>query len=278
MRKLLAICLMLMLVTASASAAEWGEGLSPSRPYPNVHERNLDEEIGYIMFHPNKLMSTAGTKLLFIYLPREDVRAGNGQITLISDDQGEEWSVALNDTTYVNVRPMTEVEMEGLIWGSGTCFEIMLPVSLRLGHTYSVDMDEQCIVANVGTGIGNLAAKGVTNAWSFETIGDYGVSEMVYQSALGDGTFENKDGLANAGDKLRFDLVLGGKAKAATLFVLDNGAISFDNGNYFTESCEVTGDVFADDPGWGVIFWDVADPSVYGQDEQGQHMVDILQF
>lgn len=278
MKKLIAICLMLMLVVASASAAEWPEGLSPSRPSMGVGEVDLTEKLGYMMFYPNakEQISVHGTKLLIIYLPREDVRAGDGHLTLISDDRGEEWSVAFNNTEFVNVRPMVEDELNSLIWGSGTCFEITLPVSLRLGCTYNIDMDRGCIIADVGKGIVNDESKSVaTRAFTMET--DYGVSELSYQFEVGDDTYENRTGSAVAGDRLRFDLVLGGAAKSATVVSWSNGAISFENGNYFTESCEVTGEVFADDPEWSVYFWDVETPPAT-QDEMNQHLLCYLDF
>ena len=262
MKKLLAMFLAMMLFAVPAFAAEWGEGLSPAKPYPSVPEVDLTSSIGYMQFYPNAKAgdNALGQKTLFIYLPREDVQAANnGSLILRSADRGEEWRVTFSNKDYIRMRPISEFGLEGLMWGSGVCFEIMLPVSPRLGASYTVELQPLCIVDAAGT-IGNPA---ITDTWAFEAFGDYGVSELEYRRPKGDGQYEGGIGQPKAGDEIRFDLVLGGDAVLAALYVRSGAEFVLTN---FTESCEVIGTALDEDPYWGVIFLD-ADGEVLQQVE-----------
>lgn len=253
MKKLIAICLILMLCVTSAYAAEWPEGCSPAKPNANQREVDLETEIGYMIFFPNTVSVINGGRKLFIYLPREDVEAGSGKLHVRTADQGEEWSVACNDTEYVTVRPMYEQEMLSMKWGSGICFEITLPTSLRLGTTYYIDMDSGCIEA--GGKITNRATKGDTQiGWSFTTA-DTGVSAMSYRRVKDNGSYE---AVLNptVGDEVRFDLVMGGEVALAVVSTESEPAsVSFEVTN-FTESSEVVGTVTGEAPMWIVVFLD----------------------
>lgn len=251
MKKLIAICLILMLFAASACAAEWPEGYGPEKPYENAPEVDLETKLGYMMFYPNAQMSVmGGGRLLFIYLPREDVVAGAGQLHIRTADQGEEWSVAMNDTEHVAVRAMYEKELVDLMWGSGTCFVVTLPVSMRLGATYYIDMETGCIEA--GEKIGNLQKQGdETGGWQFVVDGSFGVNEMSYRRQAGN-DYETVIKPAE-GDEIRFDLVIGGDVALAVVFAVDGAEFEETN---FTESCEIIGTVTGDDPDWGVVFLD----------------------
>ena len=253
MKKLVAICLILMLCVASAYAAEWPEGLSPAKPGADLREVDLETGIGYMIFYPNTVTHVNGGRKLFIYLPREDVAAGSGKLHVRTADQGEEWSVAMNDTEYVYVRPMYEQEMVNMKWGSGTCFEISLPTSLRLNTTYYIDMDTRCIEA--GEKITNDARKGDTQVgWSFTT-GDIGVSEMSYRRQKANGSYENVLHPA-VGDEVRFDIVMNDDVAMAVISNENESAtVDFEVYN-FTESCEVIGTVTGEDPLWIVLFLD----------------------
>lgn len=272
MKKILAIFLLLMLVTASAYAAEWEQGLSPAKPYIDQPEVNLDETIGYMLFYPNarakeeEHRNAAGKKTLFIYLPRTDVVAiDNGSLVFRSSDRGEEWRVKLNDTNYVNKRDMVESELYGLLWGSGVCFEITLPVSPRLGASYTVNLEPKCIVNSTG----RIANPAITDVWNFSAYGDFSVNELEYRRPKGNGNYENGIGKVQPGDEIRFDLVLGGDAYFASIYVMDNAngehTAKFDNDFYkksdtesgAAETIEVIGTALSDDPYWGVMFLDM---------------------
>ena len=237
----------LMLVcTGVAQAAEWADGLSPSRPYENMPEVNLDERLGYMMFFPNAELSMEGAcQQLFIYLPREDVVAGESTITLMSEEDGEVWSTAMSNTEAVIQRAITEDELDGLLWGGGTCFEIRLPRTLELGKHYYVNMARGCIVAQNGKESLQISGE---ESWSFSLQGEYGVSGMEYL---------RKDEpvlTPQAGDEIRFDLVLGGDAAMAAIYQYNDTADFLVA--TFTESTEVTGTVTAENPTWGVAFMD----------------------
>ena len=274
MKKFIAVFLILLLVAASASAAEWEEGFGPNNPYEGMPEIDFEKNIGYMMFHPNSAMSVSGTNVLFIYMPREDVTVGEGTLTLYSTDLGEEFSVSMNDADHVLRRAMLEIELQDLMWGSGTCFEIFLPVSLRTGATYYVNLERDCIVDEARPiGNGEIRSDARSN-WYFTMVADYGVSAMEYRRPTGENTYENAILVPQAGDELRFDLVIGGDVKSATIVVPQEAMddIYFDT-TYFTESCEVIGHVTGDTPVWDILFWDSEKPSTDLSD-----VIDWLEF
>lgn len=278
MKKFIAIFLILLMVTATASAAEWEAGLGPNRPYENMPEIDFEQNIGYMFFHPNTAMSVAGSNMLLIYMPREDVKAGAGTLTLFSSDEGEEFSVSMDDTAYVIQRTMFEDELADLLWGSGTCFEVLLPVSLRAGTTYYVNLEKDSIFDEARS-IGNpdIISDAQTN-WHFTTIAEYGVSAMEYRRPVDEDTYEHQIIAPRAGDEVRFDLLIGGDVKCATIVIPQsvNGCIDFEK-VIFWESCEVVGQVTGDAPIWDVIFWDTEVPPT-STEEINDHAVAWLEF
>ena len=81
MKKIIALILVMLLCAAPAMAAEWLEGRSPEQPYIGAAAANLEEQIGYMMFYPNEEMQLqGGGRTLYVYLPREDVQAGEGSL------------------------------------------------------------------------------------------------------------------------------------------------------------------------------------------------------
>ena len=273
MKRLIALSLaVLMLLTATAYATEWGEGLGPNKPYSQLPEVDLSETLGYMIYYPNERMPVAGVKTLFIYLPREDIElnSNGGNVIIRSEDKGEEYRIAVNDSDSVILRPMLDGEKRSLMWGSGVCIEINLPVSLRLGCSYSLDIDAGSITV---PGADVTHAK-IEKATKFDTCADYGVSELAYIRMNEKGTEENVVGKIMAGDTARFDIVIGGDAKSAT--IIPGEGITF-SAESITESCEVTATITGDNPTWQVVFWDVETaPANY--DEVAQHIVTSLDF
>ena len=253
MKKATVLLLALLMIVSVAQAAEWRDGTSPSRPYSGVPEVNLSEEFGYLMFYPNMTMGTENfCHKLYVYTPREDVKASNATFYLCSEAKrnGAIWSTRMNNTNAITVRPITEAELAGLIWGGGTCFEILLPESLVLGQSYFVNMEEGCIVSSDGVKSPTI---GGTDNWAFELEGDYGVSAMQYCRPQGNGY---EEGVLNPknGDEIRFDLVLGGEAATAIVY-RGNDSVDFDE-TTFDQSGEVIGRVTGESPVWGVLFLD----------------------
>lgn len=242
---------MLLLVTGTAMAAEWEEGLSPNKPYTDVPEIDLETRVGYMMFYPQEKTPVENAcQRLYIYLPREDVTAGEGTLHLFTKEDGEVWSVAMNNTEAITQRIINEAELTGLLWGGGTCFEVLLPRSLELGKTYYANMTRGCIVADNGVESPQLGG----TAWSFAVAGNYGVSGMEYRRALADGRYEEQVLSPEVGDEIRFDLVLGGDAAVAAIYKYHD-SVDFVT-TTFTESCEVVGKVTSENLVWGVMFLD----------------------
>ena len=257
MKKWMALAIaMVLLLGAVQIAACAEEAWNAAQPYPDVPEIDLTEQLGYMMFYPNEVMAAEGMcDRLFIYLPREDVKAGDGELFVSTKEDGEIWRTPMNDESCVELRALTEDELDSLLWQGGVCFEITLPRSLTLGRTYRVGMESGCIVAD---GVTNVQ-DGEMDNWSFEVRGDYGLNAIEYRSAQGETVVVPK-----AGDEVRFDLVLGGEAVMASVYSLD-GTVDFQP-NFFTESGEVIGAVTGDVPSWGIVFIDTEGNAVNGAD------------
>ena len=234
MKKIAVLVLaMLLLCAATAQAAQWREGLSPSQPYAGVPAVDLSEQMGYMMFYPNAMVSAEhGCQKLFIYLPREDVKAGDGTFYLYTEKGAEVFSTSMSDTAFVTQRAATEEELDGMLWGSGTCFEIVLPQSLDLGSSYFVNVERGGILTKDGIDSPEVGAR---DAWAFSVVGDYGVSAMAYD-----------------GDEVSFELTLGGEAAQAAIYQF-NDSVFFPE-TMFTESGTVSGTVQEGEHHWGVLF------------------------
>ena len=239
----------------------WREGMSPAKPYAGVPEVDLTERLGYMMFYPtDKEPADCACQELCLYLPREDVKAGEGKLYLGAEgEDGALWSTPMNDADAVAVRPMTENEKQSLLWGGGTCFVIKLPRSLELGKTYFVNMERGCIWTADGK-LDNHEVGG-KKTWRFTLAGDYGVGGLEYRRKIGEASGESSEaeyeaGILKpvAGDEIRFDLTLGGDAAMAVMYGY-NESVNFSTVMY-EESAEVIGEVLEDSPAWGVMFLD----------------------
>lgn len=250
MKRIIALALALLLLAGTA-AAEWPEGMSPAKPYEGVPEVDLQEQMGYMMFYPRDGISAGSScQRLYIYLPREDVKAGDGTLYLFTEKGDEVWSTAMNDTEAITVRSINDAELTGLLWGGGTCFEVLLPRTLELGKTYYVNLTRGCIVAENGVENPQLGGKD----WAVKMDNDYGVSGMQYRREQYSGVWE--DGILHpqAGDEIRFNLVLGGEAKMAAIYQYNDSA-DFLLTTY-EKSSEVVGKVASENLVWGVMFLD----------------------
>jgi len=125
MKKILAICLILMLA-ATASAATWEEGLGPQKPYLGSPEVDFNETIGYMMLLPMKNETLApGTVTLSVYMPREDAEVGEGVLTLTSREDGKVAEIGTVESVFSS--PKSEAGRR-LVYPDGLPFE-MLPKS-----------------------------------------------------------------------------------------------------------------------------------------------------
>lgn len=182
-KKSIAVLLSILLGTIPVQAAEWGEGLGPERPYPNVKSVDLNETMGYMMFFPrDKMPAEHYCDVLEMYYPREDVARGKGKINLF-DEEGQLYSADIEDTDAVTIRPLEVFELDALHWGSGTCVSVHLPVSLDLDGKYYVGVDEGILTA--ADGKVSSPAIGLTEdggyAWEPILEGPYGVGGLCYR-------------------------------------------------------------------------------------------------
>lgn len=178
MKKCLIACALALLMTATPVAAEWKEGRSPAQPYAGVPEVDLSQTMGYIMMYPRtKMPAEHFCDKLEIYLPREDVKLGDGTLRLYGKD-GEILSVKFSESDLVELRPLNDIEMEGLMWGGGTAIVITLPVSFTIGESYYVTMEEGCFTAENGS----VVSPGYTKntVWTPVLSGDFGINALSY--------------------------------------------------------------------------------------------------
>ena len=234
MKKLICLIVALMLLTSAAMAAEWGPGRSAAKPYDGVSEVDLNATMGYILLYPRETVLPAKSfcNQLIIYLPREDLKPAKGKISVYR--AGKLWqSYDFSDPYHVSLRPLTEDELDGLIWGGGVCVVITLDESLTIGQSYYVTMEEGCFT-NTAETVKSLAISG-KDTWKPAVTGDYGVNAMRY-----------------TGDRVTFDLLLGGDAVAAVVYS-NNDSVRFAEKQY-TASGTITGEVTGGDVTWGVVF------------------------
>ena len=318
MKQLTALVLALALLMCSfALAAEWKTGLGPNHPYSETPEVDLNTTFGYIILFPRNAKAAVGfCNKLEMYFPRDDIHMGQGTLTLYENVPGETkpvevCSVDMSDRRSVTIRPMTEREMESVIWGSGTCAEIRLPKSLEYAdraHDYFVFADEGVLTAGAG---GNIKSPRISReeAWKPTIDGTYGISGIYYvdaelpavvdEEAAMEALFAELEAAADAadaqresaeangeempedtpeptatpepegpdmaaleaqppvaypdtGDRVIFDLVLGGEAAVAVPFS-NNNSVEFDQSEY-NASGHIVGTVVKDDVDWGIVF------------------------
>ena len=268
-----------LLVSAGAAlAADWTEGRSAAQPYAGVPEVDLNKTMGYIMMYPRaKLPVDRFCNTLQIFLPREDVAAGKGKVMLYASKDGEKAalveSVNFEDRQAVNIRAMTEAEMRDLLWGGGTCIEIHLPISLRFDCSYYVLMEEGCFTAAGGKVVS--PSIGNPEAWAPVLQGDFGVAGMYYSQGVPSTAAAPAEGaegetaaptkapeagepvvklVPSEGDRITFDIVLGGDAKTAVIYS-ENDSVQFLQPEY-NQNATVTGTVVTPNIKLGVVFLD----------------------
>ena len=294
MKRLLAVVLICLLCGTGALAAEWAEGLGPEQPLPGVPKIDLSKEMGYDYTYPSaKLKVKYFCNVLEIYLPREDVELGEGHAHLYDSTDTEIVDIDFANPDQVELRVQQENELMAKKWGSGVCIEMHLPVSLKFNESYYVLMDLNCFTA----GENHVSNYDLTkkDQWTPAMEGDFGIESLFYftppappeeeegeeTEAVEEETEEAVEGnpfdksmVSDAeapveevlgepkynpvtGDKIHFDLVLGGDAKTAVIFS-ENDSVLVHQQDY-TESTPVTLTITKDDLDWGVVFLDEKD-------------------
>ena len=247
-------------------------------------EDDLTKEMGYDYTYPcAKMPVSYFCNVLEIYLPREDIELGEGHAHLYDSTDTEIADIDFANPDQVELRMQQESELVAKKWGSGVCIEMHLPVSLKYDESYYVLMDLNCFTGCEGK-VSNydLTKK---DQWTPVFQGDYGVNSLFYFAPAApvegeqtgeeaveepagaetldeavEGTEPVEEQLGEpkynpvTGDKIHFDLVMGGDAKTAVVFS-ENDSVYFEQLE-FTESGPVTGTITKDELDWGVVFLD----------------------
>jgi len=286
MKKLLAVVLVCLLCTTSALAAEWAEGLGPEQPLPGVPKIDLSKEMGYDYTYPSaKLKVKYFCNVLEIYLPREDIELGEGHAHLYDSTDTEIVDIDFANPDQVELRVQQESELVAKKWGSGVCIEMHLPVSLKFNESYYVLMDLNCFTAGENH-VSNYDLTQKTQ-WTPVLESDFGIESLFYFTPPAPPEEEEGEAAEEApaetaeenpfeksmtteeeapveeelgepkynpvtGDKIHFDLVLGGDAKTAVIFS-ENDSVLVSQQDY-TESSPVTLTITKDELDWGVVF------------------------
>lgn len=243
-------------------AAEWAEGLGPQKPYAGSPEIDFNESFGYMMLLPmNGSWVAPGTSDLSIFLPRTDVAAGEGSIKLFTKEDGLVEEIAVSAESLVG-RAMTEEELEGLLWGSGTVFEAELADALEVNKNYYVQMSKGCIVSPDFEVVSpEISGK---KAWTFNTECDSFVEDLSYLRVVEGQEESEVVETVMVGDTAKVSFVLGEDAAAAAIYC--NAGTFTAEETYFTESGEFT--VYFPATGeveWGVVFVDAESKGIYSE-------------
>ena len=221
MKKLLALCLALLLMPVQyAFADSWDEGLSAAKPFSYVDECDLTQRVGYMMTMPENSTSTpCGIDALTIYLPREDLAAMRGVLT-VTDASGAIY--AESDLGKAEITPMSRSDLNFYGWGGGVQVFIRLSRALAGEAVYSVSIPEGAFDLTDLT-VPSAALDGVKQ-WTFGTLA-YGISAR-------EDSFE---GAARPGDSVTAQIILGGEAASAQL-IIDSPLTARSDSGEFTEN------------------------------------------
>ncbi len=259
MKKFFIVCLAVMLLCSNAFAATWADGLSPQKPYSGTPEVDFNETIGYMMFYPiNGSNVVGGENVLSIFMPREDVVAGEGILYLHTKEDGLVEEIAINADTMI-ARPMNEEELEAMLWGCGTVFEITLAQPLEINRNYIVQLTEGSIVSPDYEAVSPAIAG--ENAWTFDTKTANYIEKLTYVRLVeGQDKPEDVENVL-VGDTAKFNIVIGDAAYAV---VYCDAGLIVPAANYFTETTETTINFPANGTvEWGVAFFDAENNLVY---------------
>ena len=266
MKKLISVVAALLAILVSliaqAQGTAWSNGQSPSQPYKGVPPVDLQKKLGYMVLDPlNNENADAALKNLKIYLPRTDVKAGKGTISIREMGAEEPLeTISFWDASCVTVSAIEPEALAWLYWESGVCFTVALKTAPDADKTYAVSMDEGCIVVDGSETIGNPALDG-EKGWTFTTNADAGVLSR-----------ERMGGESpKVGDSISIQVKLGGSAASAMVFC-DTLAVTSDD-QPLSESGALTARyVEAGVVKWGVALMDASGTllDVYHYEEEVQ--------
>ena len=226
-KKLAALALCAALLCAGCAGAvgerEWAEGLSPAKPFSYVSECDLSARVGYLMTMPeNDTSVPCGVNTLILYLPRTDLTAMEGTLT-VNDAYGTAYAQC--DLAEAEIAPMSVGDLDFYGWGSGVVVLLRLDRDLDANGTYSVNIPEGAFKLEQ-LEVESAALEGVKQ-WTFATL-PYGMGERR----------DSFEGEAHVGDTTSFAVLLGGEAVSARLCIDTPLTLASDAGE-FTSDGEV---------------------------------------
>ena len=132
MKRLIALVLAgLMVLGGMCFAAEWPQGCSPAQPYSHVPEVNLSETMGYIMMFPRtKLPAARFCDVLQMYLPRTDLKLGEGTVRLYENVEGEKEPVEVCKVDFTDAD-----SVNSMIWALFSVFPAII-AGIMMGLLY----------------------------------------------------------------------------------------------------------------------------------------------
>ncbi len=259
----LVILMTLVLLTGmSASAqsvAKWSNGQSPEQPYKGVPPVDMTKKLGYMVLDPlnNENVDTA-INVLKIYLPRSDVKAGDGTLKLYEAGVKEPIEeISFSDSARVTAAPIDEKTLAWLFWESGIQFTVTLNNSFDADKTYSVTLGANSIVVPE-YGIGNTQLDGA-KGWTFTTNAASGV---IRRTRSGEAT-------PKVGDNETVEIKLSEGVATAMIFCENEALVTEDEP--LTQSGTLTGHYAKEGSvSWGVALMDTSGQlvSVYHYNEE----------
>lgn len=244
-KKLAALALCAALMGAGCAGAmgerEWAEGLSPAKPFSYVSECDLSARVGYLMTMPeNDTSVPCGVNTLILYLPRTDLTAMQGTLT-VNDAYGTAYAHC--ELAGADIAPMGAGDLDFYGWGSGVRVSLRLDRALAANGTYSVNIPggafrlEQLKVES--------AALEGSKQWTFATL-PYGMGERRDSFA----------GEAHVGDTTSFTVLLGGEAASARLCIDTPLTLASDAGEFTSDGEAVLSYTGAGEAGYSLEFYD----------------------
>lgn len=179
--------------------------------------------------------AAAGTNMLTVSFPREDLIAGSGTLTVSNVADGTVQTISLNDTAKVTVEPMAERALAEYGWASGYQAKILLDEALKGDALYYVTLSQDAFETQ--DGIGTTEATDGAN-WQVQT------------SAYGFNLNQPIDGV-KAGDTVSGQLLLNNSA--AVYAVIENA----DESQATFEQTE-----FTEDGSISATFWQTGETTV----------------
>lgn len=213
----------LIALAPYARADGWPEGLSAAKPFSYVDECDLSARVGYMMTMPeNATSAPCGIDSLTIYLPREDLTAMRGVLT-VNDFSGEVYAEC--DLSTAEIAPMSRADLSFYGWGGGTAITLKLDRALEGGKVYSVNIPAGAFELS-GLNVESAALDGVKQ-WTFATL-NYGIWART----------ENFTGEAHVGDSVSARAILGDAASAR--LVIDSPMTASSEAGDFTSDGDFT--------------------------------------